>query len=242
MSLKPLIDQLRDFDTALLANTMWYTEPTPPHEIYLSGQIQSVTPTLGPSCGVAVTCEMDSSTPNNPSVMDPFWQQLDAMQALGLPVIWVVKTIGSRPDHECVMGDGMAKLLKSVGCDGVVTDGGVRDISGLLATPLPVYCRGTVIHHVHLRIPRVDIPVEVGGITIHPGDIIHANSEGVIKIPRRAVEKLSADAVKMRAVEHAVHVIWRRSDISNADKRKHATKVFEEYGFGKKAGVQHELK
>jgi len=84
---------------------------------------------------------------------------------------------------QSVLGDGTAKFLQSVGAVGAVTNGRIRDISGLMTIPFPVYCRGTVVHHCALRFTEIDCPVSVGGITVNPGDIIHASDEGVIRIP-----------------------------------------------------------
>jgi len=242
LSLKEILAELREFDTALLANTLPYVSPIEPCEYYLSRRIQSVTPDLGPTVGIAVTIEMDSSTPALPVQIDPYWQQLHEIQAADAPVVWVVKSVGSRPDHECMIGDGMAKLLYSVGCIGLVTDGGVRDVAGLRSVPFAAYCCGTTIHHEPMRFRNPGKPVEVGGVTIRAGEIIHANNEGVIKIPIAAAKALPAMAVKMRAVEHAVHLYWRRTDVSIQQKRDHAGAVFAEYGFAGSKAPQHELK
>lgn len=243
MNLATTIDELREYDTCLLANTIEYIDPTPAHEYYMAGYIQSVTPSLGPSVGVAVTCEMDSSTPGgNQPHMDDYWRQLEQMSAMKVPSIWVVKTVGSRPDHECVIGDGMAKTLYAAGCVALVADGGVRDIGGLLSTPFAAYCRGRTVHHTCLRIRSVGQPVEVGGITVRPGDVVHANAEGVIRIPQGCLDKLPASASRMRAVEHEVHRVWRRTDVSLQDKRRHAREVFAQHGFtATGAGHAHEL-
>ena len=225
------LESLRDFDTALLANTIGHIDPTPPEEYYMGGSIRSLTPALGPTIGVAVTCELDSSTPGNQSDDEVFWQQLEKMDKLDLPTVWVVKTVGSRPDHECVIGDGMAKTLHGTGCVGLVTDGGVWDVSGIMTVPLAVYCRGITIHHVPLRFRAPYQPVEIGGIRIHTGDVIHANNEGVIKIPAPCVGKLVGAALLMRAFEQEVHIMWRRTDLSPAEKRCHAKEVLGKYDF-----------
>lgn len=101
---------------------------------------------------MAATCEIDTSAPEGAAQLDLYFQQIDEINAVEESVVWVVKTVGSRPDHECVMGDGMAKELYSVGCIAVVTDGGVRDVNGLLSVPFAAYCQGTTIHHSALRV------------------------------------------------------------------------------------------
>jgi 4-hydroxy-4-methyl-2-oxoglutarate aldolase len=174
---------------------------------------------------------MDSSTPGNTGDTELYWEQLEQMATSRLPSMWIVKTTGSRPDHECVIGDGIAKTLYSVGCQGLVSDGRVRDIAGLLTTPFAAYCRGKAVHHVPLRFQIINQPVEVGGVIIHPGDVIHANSEGVIRIPSTTVANLAESAVRMRAFEHTVHKMLRRTDLSLSEKRSGIQNLIAEYGF-----------
>jgi len=230
-SLRKIIQELGDFDTALLANTIGYIDATPAHELYMAGSIQSATPALGPTVGVAITCEMDTSSPGNKADVAGYWEQLEQMSESALPTVWVVKAVGSRPDHECIIGDGMAKTLSAVGCVGLVTDGGVRDIKGLLSVPFAVYCRGKTIHHTALRVKRINVPVEIGGITIRPGDVIHANDEGVIRIPSTCLETLAQSAVRMRAFEHEAHLALRRTDLSFEEKRAQVGAMIAKYGF-----------
>jgi 4-hydroxy-4-methyl-2-oxoglutarate aldolase len=233
MSLLSILNELQDFDTALLANTIGYIDPTPAHEIYMAGSIQSVTPTLGPTVGVAATCELDTSTPGGEPVLDPYYQQLDEIQSMEEPVVWVVKAVGSRPDHECIMGDGMAKSLFANGCLGAVTDGGLRDVEGMLTIPFAAYCHHKTIHHCAMRFRSINQPVDIGGITIRPGDVIHANAGGVIKIPSTCLEILPAKATQMRAFEHDAHRVSRRTDLPSREKPNLIRAMLAKHGFSK---------
>jgi 4-hydroxy-4-methyl-2-oxoglutarate aldolase len=217
----------------LLANLLGFVDPIPTHEFYMGNSIRALTPELGPTVGVAVTCEMDSSTPNHLATGDTegFWVQLAQMEATKVPTVWVVRCVGSRPEHECVLGDGMAKTLHSVGCAGVVTNGGVRDLSGLRSTPFAAYGTGTTIHHCKMRVRALNELVEVGGITVAPGEMIHGSAEGVIKIPVRAVESLLQQAPSYRAFEHEAHQMLRRRDLTVAEKRECMTKLLAKYSF-----------
>jgi 4-hydroxy-4-methyl-2-oxoglutarate aldolase len=230
LSLTSLLQNLKEFDTALLVNSIGRIDPTPSHEYYMGGSIRSLTPTLGPTVGMAVTCELDTSTPQAEGAADAYQNQLEALYEMEEPVVWVVKTVGSRPDHECVMGDGMAKDLFACGCVGVVTDGGVRDISGMLTIPFAAYARGTTIHHCSFRVRSIDKPIEIGGITVRPGDVIHANAEGVIKIPSACLNDLPATANRVRAFEAAAHAILRRSDLRPSEKRPQVSALLEKHG------------
>ena len=95
----------------------------------------------------------------------------------------------------------------------------------------PVYARGTTIHHCPLRFRAFDRPVEVGGITVRPGDVISANSEGVIRIPASCLEALPERATAMRAFEHEAHRAFRRTDWSAAEKRDFVLGLLGKYDF-----------
>lgn len=229
--LAELLARLAQFDTALVANTVEALRPATGHEWYLSGAIQSVTPELGPTVGVAYTCELDSSSPGGEPAMDDYWRLLEMAEAETLPVVWVVRTVGSRPEHECVLGDGMAKTMRSVGCVGLVTDGGARDLAGISGASFAVYCAGKTIHHGALRFGAATEPVEIGGVTVRHGDVIHADHGGVVRVPSDCLADLPEALVRMTAFEREAHAWLIRPDVKMAAKREKVQQLLTQYGF-----------
>ena len=59
------------------------------------------------------------------------------------------------------------------------------------------FARGAVVSHASFRIVRVGAPVQVGGLAIQPGDLLHGDENGLLKIPQTACDKL------LEAVEQA---------------------------------------
>jgi 4-hydroxy-4-methyl-2-oxoglutarate aldolase len=227
------LQQLAEYDTALLANLLRFVDSTPTHLLYMGNEIRSLIPDLGQTVGIAVTCEIDSSTPDHEAEGDAegFWQQVTEMESMNVPTVWVVSCVGSRPRHECIMGDGMGKTLAAAGCVGAVTNGGLRDVDGLRSIGFGAFGTGVTIHHCNLRVRNMGVPVDIGGITVSPGDIVHAGTEGVIRIPTVAVPKLLDQAPAYRAFEHEAHQLLRRTDMKAVRKREILEDVLGKYGF-----------
>jgi regulator of RNase E activity RraA len=84
------------------------------------------------------------------------------------------------------MGNLMGTAAVVRGMAGMVLDGAVRDIPDLRAMGLTVYARAAIPSTAVGRYATVNrnIPVECGGVTVRPGDIIVANEDGVVVVPR----------------------------------------------------------
>ena len=97
----------------------------------------------------------------------------------------------AEPGVGAFWGEVQTNVHKAMGCDGVITDGSVRDI-GMIAPGFFVLSGSIMPSHVHADIVGFDIPVTVMGLTINPGDLIHADRHGAVVIPHEAVEKIPA--------------------------------------------------
>lgn len=79
------------------------------------------------------------------------------------------------------------------GCVGVVTSGSARDTDEIIAQRVPLYYSraGRGIRPGRNEIESVNRPVVIGGVTVMPGDVIVADGDGVIVVPRRVAEEVA---------------------------------------------------
>jgi 4-hydroxy-4-methyl-2-oxoglutarate aldolase len=87
-------------------------------------------------------------------------------------------------------GELSSHAAKIAGCQGVVIDGGCRDIDYILhQSQLPVFCRYTTPKDIKGRWKLIDhhVPIKIGETTIHVGDFILADLDGIIAIPQELI-------------------------------------------------------
>ncbi len=93
--------------------------------------------------------------------------------------------------HSAVFGDNTALMAKAKGLAGVVIDGMMRDLAGLLPVGIPLFCRGITPNSCVRSGPgRVGLPVVAGGVTVHSGDVVIGDRDGIVIIPQTELDRL----------------------------------------------------
>ena len=101
-----------------------------------------------------------------------------------------------------VTGDLVLGMARNKGVAGFVTDGLVRDVIGIEAVGLPVYCAGVIANSPARNGPgTVGFPVVLGGVTISPGDILVGDRDGVAVVPRLEAGTVLARLAAIKAAE-----------------------------------------
>jgi regulator of RNase E activity RraA len=108
----------------------------------------------------------------------------------------VVVELGGMVDRATFLGDVTGLGMKVAGAQGVIVDGGIRDLSEFMVMKdLPILYRGA---HASAMADQVGVewngPIRLGGITVLPGDIIVADAEGVLAVPPQMVGDVIKDA------------------------------------------------
>ncbi len=107
------------------------------------------------------------------------------------------------------MGGLMGTAMSARGYSGAVIDGGVRDVAYLRKIEFPVYATGIVpstsVHH--YRFGGSQIPVTCDGVTVNAGDVIAADSDGVVVVPRDRAQEVLKLAQQMDFKEHSMYAV-----------------------------------
>jgi regulator of RNase E activity RraA len=144
--------------------------------------------------GYALTVQTAPATDIKPA--EPYKGELAAVDALAPLDIMVV----SKSDWS-YWGELLSTAARYRGCRGIVIDGFTRDTQAIIDMEFPVFCRG--IHPAdslgRLEVLGHNLPIVCGDVTVHPGDLILGDHDGIVVVPAGIAEKaLSAAEEKVR--------------------------------------------
>jgi regulator of RNase E activity RraA len=135
---------------------------------------------------------------------DPYGAGIDFLDTLQPGEIAIIATGG-----ECLSafwGELFSAAAKGRGATGVVADGPLRDTEQVVGLDFPAFGQGTRPYDYkgRMRSEAIRIPVICGGVEIHPGDGVIADSDGIVVVPSAHLEKVSELANARAATEKTV--------------------------------------
>ena len=153
---------------------------------------------------------------------DPYGLEIDAMDSLGPGDVAVHSTDTGLTNAP--WGELMSTLAKRNGCLGCVCDGLIRDCQQIIAMEFPVFHVGIrpVDSKGRGRVMAYDVPVRCGDVLVHPQELIFADFDGVVVIPRAVEAKVLSLAAEKLTMENAA-----RSEMLNG---RSLRSVFDEFG------------
>ncbi len=123
-----------------------------------------------------------------------------------------------------VWGELLTTAARNQGCVGAIVDGMVRDVAKMRAMQFPVFARGTCTYDSkdRQRVIDLDVPVEIDGVRFCPGDLVVADEDGIVVVPRAIEEQI------VRSAWEKVHAENEVRDAIKAGMK--ATAVYRKFG------------
>jgi regulator of RNase E activity RraA len=178
-----VLQKLAAFDTPTICNIIELFDIRPRNMGYMDGRIIAAFPEMAPIVGYAATATFRADAP--PRSSDSYGSMADQAERfaeLDGPAIVVFQDVDD-PPVAATFGEVMCSTYQRFGAIGLITSGAGRDLDQVRAINFPVFTGGTICAHGYTHIPQIHVPVRVGGITVYPNDLLHADVNGVTTIP-----------------------------------------------------------
>jgi regulator of RNase E activity RraA len=153
---------------------------------------------------------------------DPYGLEIEAMDSLRPGDVVVHST--DHAETNAPWGELMSTVAKARGAAGCICDSQIRDCLRIMALRFPVFYRGIrpVDSMGRGRLMAYDVPVRCGEVLVHPGDLIFADFDGIVVVPREV-----EDAVLQKAAEKAGKESSSRAELAQG---KSLREVYDRYG------------
>jgi len=197
-----LIAELQSMDTPTVCNALELLVPKRRGYGYTTEPLVCARPHLAPMVGIARTATIRSAHPSDLSgaearaLSDAYYAYID--QGIK-PSVIIIQDIDENRGYGSFWGEVNSAIHKGLGCVGLVTDGGVRDLPDI-AEGFQMLAGRVVPSHAFVHVVDFARPVNVAGMRVRDGDLIHADQHGAVVIPHdvAAGVRTAADAVIKR--------------------------------------------
>ncbi len=192
-----LLDGFRHVEVASVSDAL---EQITGRKLYMSHHMRPIFPTK--FAGFALTVLLKKETNHDPNALDGMLAAIDHGSSNSVYVMVV-------EDGADIAGMGglMGTAMNSRNFSGAVIDGGVRDVAYLQKIGFPVYALGIVpsTSVTHYRFAGANIPVVCDGVAVNAADIIVADADGVVVVPRASAPAALKLAQQMDFKEHSMY-------------------------------------
>jgi 4-hydroxy-4-methyl-2-oxoglutarate aldolase len=196
------LERLREFDACTVSNAIEKFSVRLRNEGFISRAVRCRFPDLPPMVGYAATGRIRTASP--PMTHRCYYDRMDwwtYVASLPKPRVIVVQDADGKPGMGAFVGEIHASIALALDCVGCVTNGAVRDLPAIKALNFQLFSGNLSVSHSYAHIIDFSEPVEIGGLKIRSGDLLHGDRHGVLNVPLELVADIPAEASKILAEE-----------------------------------------
>jgi regulator of RNase E activity RraA len=172
-------------------------------------------PHLPPTVGYAATARIRTSS--TPIAGHWYYERMDwwsHLVTIPAPRVIVFEDVDHVPGLGALFGEIHARISKALGANAYVTNGAVRDLPGIEAAGVQAFAGSVAVSHAYAHIVEFGEPVEVGGLNIRPGDLLHGDRHGVQSIPFQIAREIPRVAAEILEKERELIEFCRSPEFS----------------------------
>ena len=161
------------------------------HECFNLEEVRDFMPQMGPMVGYAVTLVVEPGNSLHKANGAKLWS--DYRRYIGGipgPKIVVIQDLDKPAVYGSFWGEVSSNTHRALGCVGTITDGAVRDVDEMTNAGFKALARRMCVGHAYSVPVRWGMEVEVFGLVVSPGDLIHADKHGFLAIPEEDQARL----------------------------------------------------
>lgn len=216
MNTEPLpsacLDHLRGLSSCVVASAIETFAVRLRNKGFTDSRLHCIFKELPPIVGYAATARIRTSDP--PMEGDSFYDHhdwWDSLLKIPAPRVVVIEDVDKDPGLGAFIGEVHANILRALGCVGLVTNGAVRDLPQVSRLGFQLFAGNVSVSHAYSHVFDFGGTVEIAGLAVRPGGLIHADLHGVQTVPLEIAEDVPARARKI--LQHRQELIsFCRSD------------------------------
>jgi regulator of RNase E activity RraA len=189
---RDLLARLAQADTPTVCNALELLVPERRAKGFTTRPFVVAFPTLAPIVGLARTATIRAREPSSRAPAEAKAVRLDYYRyvaADALPTVVVIQDLDDPPGFGAFWGEVNSAVHKGLGCLGCITNGSIRDLD-LLAPGFQLLAGSVGPSHAWVHLEAFGCDVEVHGMTVRHGDLVHADRHGAVVIPAEAASRL----------------------------------------------------
>lgn len=192
-----LLTLLRQVDTPTVCNAIEFAQGKRGFDGFTRGTMLCSAPTEPPVVGFARTAKIAAVHPPTEApevIRQRRMAYYEYMAAAPSPAVAVIEDLDFPECIGAYWGEINTTVHKGFGLSGALTNGVMRDL-GDLPAGFPVIAGSVGPSHGFVRVREIDIPVSIFGLTVQPGDLVHADRHGAVVVPAEVIGRLE-DAIR----------------------------------------------
>jgi 4-hydroxy-4-methyl-2-oxoglutarate aldolase len=212
----PHLEEYRRLSSCVVASAIETFRVRLPNTGFTNSSVKCIFKDRVPLVGYAATARIRSSNPPMEGTgyyydRTDWWQHIVEIPE---PRVVVIEDMDQPPGLGSFIGEVNSSILQALGCVGLVTNGSVRDLNEIRLTAFQMFAGSVSVSHAYAHVFDFGGTVNVGGLEVRPGDLLHGDRHGVQTVPLEIAAEVPSKSREILLGRHQIVGLCQSGDFS----------------------------